>query len=276
MTVRAAVAVVLALLAAGCAGDVEPAGGDDAPQLSAVSVYGRHAAVRGKVDVRIANAGPGPVEIEAYRVEHPLFEPVAPFARRSRLPGDGKARIVPVPFGAPRCDAEQDREARVVVTMRTEGVAREVAVPLADGEPGLARAHRLACAVEAVAQTAQLELGPWTLGPGLVARTTLRLQRRGPGEVAVLAVGGSILFSVDSPGGDPLLSLPAGADTASVELAVRATRCESHALTESKTSFTFPVSVSVGGAEPSAVPVTVAAADRAVLQTVLERTCAPG
>lgn len=262
------VLTVLLLTGCGSAGPAEPP-----PELSAVSIYGRHAEVRGRVDVRIANAGPGPVEIERYRVEHPMFEPVPPLVRTSRLPPDGRSRLVPVPFGAPRCDVADPRGARVVVGLRTAAGVRDVPVPLDDGEPGLVRAHRLACASAAVTAAAGLDLAPWHLEPGPGARTALRLQRRGPGEVVVTELGGNILFSIDGPDLRPLVTLGAGEHAASVEVAVRATRCDAHALTESKRSWTFPLFASVDGAEPARVQLTVSPPGRAALQSLLDRTC---
>src|SRR5688500_18982423 len=90
-------ACLLVLLVTACAGD-EPdaeAAGEQA-ELSAVAVYGRHAAVRGKVDVRITNEGRSEVVVESYQVRHPMFEVVPADDRSSRLPPDGRERIVPV------------------------------------------------------------------------------------------------------------------------------------------------------------------------------------
>lgn len=273
-----AAALLLALLL-GCAPPSATTAGvttDDQPQLSATSVYGRHAAVRGRVDVRLANDGEQPVDVETLQVEHPMFAPVPALQRSSTLPPDGQPRIVPVPFGAPRCNVEDPAGARVVVGVRTAEGVRDVAVPLADGEPGLERAHRLACAVERVGEVVALELGGWSVGPDLQGTGTLRLARRATGEVAVTSVGSNILFSVE-PGPEPLLVMPDDSQAAEVPVRLRATRCDPHALTESKRSFTFPVVVGLDGGAPARVEVTVTGPDRDVLQDLLDRSCgAPG
>jgi hypothetical protein len=275
---RTASACALVVLAAGCASDspANACGREAEPQLSAVAVYGRHAAVRGKVDVRIANEGPQEVHVETYRIQHPLFESVPTSRRDSRLPADGARRIVPVPFGAPRCAADDAGEAVVVVGVRTGRGMREVVVPLADGEPGLRRAHRLACAAAAAAEAVELDLAPGTLVDGPVLSTQLQLRRRGPGEVAVTEVGGNILFSVDAPPSSPVVTLTGGQQSAGVALQVRATRCEAHALTESKRSFVFPAFVALDDVEPTQVQVAVSAPAQAALQELLDRTCTPG
>lgn len=269
---RAALLGPLALLAAcGSAAPAPPAAPVAVPELSAEAVYGRHAAVRGKVDVRIANDGADEVVVERYQVRHPLFEVVPPYDRRSALPPDGRARIVPVPFGAPDCEGDVATGAVVVVTVRTGEELREVSVPLADGRPGLEREHHRACATAAVRAAADVELGPPWVPDGSTLRAALRLTRTGPGEVAVTEVSGSILLTL-SPAG-PLPVLEAGRDEVSAEVVLRAGRCEAHALTESKTSFTFPVFAALDGGEPVALQVTADEQGRAALQGLLDRTC---
>lgn len=277
---RTAAALIALAVLTGCAPDAggsqsaAPAAAEQ-PQLTAVAVYGRHAAVRGRVDVRIANHASGPVEIARYRIEHPLFEPVPVLERTSTLPADGRARIVPVPFGQPRCDADSGEGAQVVVGLQTDDGVRDVAVPLADGEPGLVRAHRLACAAEAVTEAVGLDLAAGKLGADLILRTALVLQRRGPGDIAVTELGGNILFTVDAPAAAPLVALPDGSPSAQVEVQVRATRCDPHALTESKRSLVFPAFAAVDGGEPALVQLAVTPPAQAALQELLDRTCGP-
>jgi hypothetical protein len=262
------------LLLTGCSADDDAQAAPDEPQLSAVSVYGRHAAVRGRVDVRLANGGDRAVDVEALRVDHPMFAAVPALQRRSTLPPDGRARIVPVPFGAARCDVDDPAGARVVVGVRSDDGVHEVSVPLADGEPGLVRAHRLACAVERVGEVVEVALDGWTVGPDLVGTGVLRLVRRSAGEVTVASVGSTILFSVE-PGPEPLLQLGPDSSAAAAPLRLRAARCDPHALTESKRSFSFPAFVALDDDEPARVEVTVTGTGREVLQDLLARTCGP-
>lgn len=281
---RVAAAVCLLVLVAGCSGSsspAEPARAEQAqlPELSAVAVYGRHAAVRGKVDVRLVNDGPGPAEVETLRLEHPLFEPVEVLERRSTLPPDGQERIVPVPFGAPRCDADDAAGAVVVLAVTTSDGVRDVEVPLTDGEPGLVRAHRIACAADDVGEQVALSLGPeWrheTTDGARVLVTSLRLDRRGEQPVRVTQLSGNILFTMNTATSEPVVALPAEQDTTAAEVRITATRCEPHALTESKRSFTFPLFVAVGDGEPAPVPVTADVTGQAALQSLLDATCGP-
>ena len=272
-----ACALGLLLLAPGCASDpaapTAPAGPD--PQIAAFSVYGRHSAVRGKVDLRLANRGPDVVEVERFQVRSPLFATVAPYDRPSELVADGQESIVPVPFGEPLCDVQDGSGAVVVLTVRTGDRLHDVAVPLVDREPGLVRAHRLDCERAAVTDTAAVELaGSWERdADGRRLHGRLHLTRLAPGRLAVSDVVDSILFSVDAPPHRPLLVLDEGAPEASVDLVFRATRCDQHALIESKTSFTFPVSAVLGDGQAVVVPVTFDDQGRAALQSLLDDTC---
>jgi len=273
-------ALALLLLAAGCGSDADAppsaAQADSAPAISAFSVYGRHSAVRGKVDLRLANSGPDVVQVERFQVRSPLFTEVPPYDRRSTLVADGAERIVPVPFGSPRCDVQAGAGAVLALFVRDGDQLREVTVPLVDREPGLVRAHRTACAKEAVAGTARVELtGPWTRDPTrrrhLLGR--LRLARAAPGRLAVGEVGSNILFSVRTASRRPLLVLEDGVREATADLVLRATRCDQHALIESKTSFTFPVSATLGDREPAALQVTADEQGTVALQQLLDDTC---
>jgi hypothetical protein len=260
--VRAGV-LLAGVLVAGCA----PA----APEvrLTAASEYGRHAAVQGKVDLYVANRGTVPVEVVAYQVRHPMFEVVPATERASTLPPGGQELITPVAFGAPRCGTTSAGSAQVAVRLAS---GEELLLPLPDREPGLLRAHRLACAAEAVEAVAAVSLGPLYVRDGGVVRTVLRLERRSPGAVVVPELLSSILFSIDAA----RLELPAGAAAAEVPVVVTATRCDRHALVESKTAFTFPYLAAVDGGEPARLSVTARPEGRAVLQALLDDACGTG
>ena len=147
-TVRAPVCVGVALLLSltGCSAGTGPTSGAaqpspqeqataevpvDLPSLSAVAVYGRHAEARGKVDVRMRNAGSGDVEVETWQLRHPMVESVPAVTRRSRLPGGGDVVVRPLPFGPPRCTVVDPSGATVVLGLQ-ELLDRTCLVPKAD------------------------------------------------------------------------------------------------------------------------------------------------
>jgi hypothetical protein len=120
---------------------------------------------------------------------------------------------------------------------------QELITPVAFGAPRCGITS--ACAAEAVEAVAAVSLGPPYVRDGDVVRTVLRLERRSPGAVVVPVV-------------------------------VTATRCDRHALVESKTAFTFPYLAAVDGGEPARLSVTARPEGRAVLQALLDDTCGTG
>jgi hypothetical protein len=254
-----------------------PAEAGPALQLEATSGYGRHAAVRAKADVRLVNRGDSEVELSSLQVRHPLFDQLPAAPRRTVLPPDGEVHLVPVPLGAPRCEQDDPTGAVLSVTVRTPDGVQDALVPLVDREPGLLRAHRLACATAAVERLVTVELrtdgerATTPGGPGLAM--TLHLQRRAPGTVTVTELSGSILFSVAGTPPVPLVELHADADTARAEVVLLASRCDQHALIESKTSFTFPLFARIAAGEPARVTTTATGSARAALQALLDDTC---
>ena len=122
------------------------------------------------------------MDVAAYQVRHPMFAVVPPTERATPLPPDGEERITPVTLGAPRCAATSPEGAQVLVRLVS---GEELRLPLPDREPGLLRAHRLACAAAAVEAVAATWIGPPDIRQGSQVRTVLRLERRSPGVVRV-------------------------------------------------------------------------------------------
>ena len=238
------------------------------------SGYGRHAAVRAKADLRLVNTGTAEVRFATLQVRHPLFEQLPPVERRTVLPADGEVRLVPVPLGAPRCDRDDPAGATLVAGVDD---GSELSLPLVDREPGLVRAHRLACATAAVQEVVTVELrtdGVRTAtpqGPGLAM--TLHLDRRSRGAVSVTELSGSILFSVAGTPPAPLLDLPDGVQESAAPVVLLASRCDQHALIESKTSFTFPLFARIDGGDPARLSTTATGPARDALQALLDDTC---
>jgi len=281
---RAALLVCSLLLLSACRSGppADPSAGSTARPvvelaLQATSGYGRHAAVRARADLRLVNTGDAELRLATLQVQHPLFERLPPYERRTVLPPDGDVRLVPVPLGEPRCDQDDPAGASLVIGLRTPDGIRDVELPLQDREPGLVRAHRLACAVDAVQDVVTVELqttGVRTATPaGEGLAMQLWLRRQGAGAVTVTELLGSILFRVAGRPPAPLLQLDAGTDAASAQVVVVASRCDQHALIESKTSFTFPLFAQIDGGQPARVSTTATGAARDALQALLHDTC---
>jgi hypothetical protein len=91
--------------------------------------------------------------------------------------------------------------------------------------------------------------------------------------VTVTELGGSILFSVAGTPAAPLVKLPPTAETAQADVVLLVSRCDQHALIESKTSFTFPLFAVVDDSEPARLTTTVSGPTRDALQALLDDTC---
>ena len=69
------------------------------------------------------------------------------------------------------------------------------------------------------------------------------------------------------------LELGPGEERASAQVAFTPASCEPHVLAETKQPFLFPLSVTVGDAEPVPVPLPVDAAQQALFWDLLDRVC---
>lgn len=273
---RAYGTALLAALVAGCGTDA-PAPAEPVA-LTADVVETRAARSQAKVSAALANAGTAPVEVERLRLRSAAFEEVPATERAVTVPPGGRSGRFFLPYGPPVCD--QDTSAVLLVTVRTPDGARDVEVPVTDTEPGLGRLHQLACAAEEVTEQARLGFGErWQRveqdGEQLL-RTTLRLDRRGTQEVAVTRLDGNVVFSLAAAASSsPLLVLPEGQASAELPVEVRASRCDPHALTESKRELllSFASFARVADGPEAAVQLRVPPAGEAAVLQLMQAVC---
>ena len=286
----AAALLLLTAVLAACSGSSPAAGPSATPTagpgselpLRVTSGYGRHAAVRAKADLRLVNEGNAEISLVTLQVRHPLFERQPPVERRTVLPPDGDVRLVPVPLGAPLCDRDDATGASLAVGVQTPDGVQAAVLPLADREPGLVRAHRLACAIAAVEDLVTVELAtdglriPTPEGEGVVLDLEVRRNGGGDPAVTVTELLGSILFSLAGTPPPQLVQLAPDARSAGARVVLLASRCDRHAMIESKTSFTFPLFASVDGGPPVRLSTTATGTARNALQALLDDTCGSG
>lgn len=162
------------------------------------------------------------------------------------------------------------------------GVAHELTLSLSSGADDLERVRAKECAQRELQRAVRLSVGDWALEPGPdggVPRGTLVLRLAESNEPgAVDSFGGNVLYTIRAtgPARAPLLTLAAGQSEATLPLEVRATRCDAHALAESKQSYVFRVYVTVGGGPAELTTVRADAAGSALLDELAARTCVPG
>jgi hypothetical protein len=265
---RAALALLLALAA--CGESAPP------PALQAeVTQYRRDQAL-GQVQVKLTSTG-GAVVVERLRLEARGFAPGPDVDRGTRLP-PGRAVDLPTPYGELRCD-EQPDGGRAVVTVRRGEQRHEVSVPVPGGGV-LALVHDRECREAALQQAVRLSFAPaWpeeqvTGRPALLPVLVLE-RSAGRDRVVVDDVAGHVLFTVRPRDGRPLplLVLEPDQQRAELPLQVLTTRCDGHALAESKRTPLFLFYVGLGEEPPRRVEVAAPTAVHGQLAEFAARSC---
>ena len=196
--------------------------------------------------VTVHNAGASPVVVDDVRFAAGRYAEVPAADRTVTVPAGGEVSF-PVPYGVARCERPPDD---IVVLLSVDGRPGTRSVPVS---AQVHRAHQRECATAEVLDAVELGFGDdWALVGPRRAQGTLTVTPRDGREAEVDAVSTSIVFVTE---------VLAGATPAAVPLDVVAARCDTHALIESKKTFTFTVSVSVDGGD--AVPVEVVPPDGA-------------
>ncbi len=253
------------LLLAGCAVQAAPSG------LSVSLQQSRDDENRHRLQVVLEHEGPGEVEVVRLQLRGGGFVDVAPTVREDVV-RPGRRLAFPVAYGAADCD--RATPARVVLGHREDGVLREAVLAVPEDDPLLPRLRRRECDLEALADAAGLSFDEdaWER-TGPVATGRLLVERVGGRQpVGVDALEGSVVFTLTAPGLPVVLD---DQDRLVLPVRVNASRCDFHALIESKRSYDFPATVRLGAADPLSVTVRPGDAGRALLERLLADTCRP-
>ena len=253
------------LLGTGCA--ATPA----VPPLSVSLEQSRDNENRHLLQVVLENPGPDDVEVVRLQLRGGGFVDVAPTVRGDVV-RPGRRIAFPVAYGA--ADCARTTPARVVLGHRDGGVLRETVLDVPEDDPLLPRLRRRECDLEELATAAGMSFdeGAWRRsGRSATGRLVVaRGEGRQPVEVASLE--GSVVFTLRE---QRLPLVLAAQDRFAVPVTVTASRCDFHALIESKRSYDFPATVRLGGADPLSATVRPGERGRAVLERLLAETCAP-
>lgn len=234
---------LLALLATGpvlgC-GTSEPAG-DERQALHATVERSRLFETQRQLKLVLRNDGLEAVTIDSVQLVSPRFVAMDAQARRSVL-GPGRSVSMPLDFGDSSCGDAAD-EGEAVVVVEAEGKA----VELPFDEPPratLAELHAQECEIERIRAAASISFDEsfTVMGPREV-RAMLELRQVEPGRAVVVeSLRGSVIFTVipDRPA-VPLLAVGPDRPTDAVAVTVGASRCDPHALIESKRTYLFSV-----------------------------------
>lgn len=242
-----ALLLAASLAVAGCGTDDEapatvPASSETTapPEVVAVGVErSRLFEQQRSLAVTVRNSGPDPVVVDEVRFAAGRYEEVPAADRTVTVPAAGQVSF-PVPYGPARCDAEEDE---VVVHLAIDGEATTRTAPVS-GQ--VRRAHERECAAAAVRRAVRVEFADdWEVVAPRRVQGSLDVTPLAGHEVEVADVATSIVFVTETT----------AADTRRTSLDVVAARCDTHALIESKKTFTFTLSVVVDGEAPVALEI---------------------
>ena len=259
---------MLLLLAAGCGGSP---GAAPLPELRVALEQSRDNENRHLLQVVLTNDGQTPVEVVRLQLRAAGWTQVAPTARTDVV-RPGRRLAFPVEYGTAVCG--RDGASTVVVGHRTADGLREAELAVPDDDPLLARLHRRECDLRALGEAVEVAFddGSWRRR-GDVASGRLVVRGTGDGApVTVDAVEGTVVFTLRPGAALPVTATSGGAQ---VPVTVTASRCDAHALIESKRSYDFPYVARRGGGEPLSVTVRPGPRGVALLERLLADVCAP-
>ena len=293
--VRLAAIGVLALTLAGCAnlGPATPSPGEpvadpaDAAIEAALTVeivQLRSDVSSRQAQVRITNGSDVPIEVGDVavvdtRLDGPATRAVA--ARTSTVPA-GRSVDVRVQLPAVACTADaDDGPSEVELEVVTADGARRVTASATDPLGFLPPLHARECRVERLAEAATVEFTDFRPSPpGEPAALELTITPTGGGEAVIAGVQQTNLidFAAETRDGAYPLDVVIDAsdrDPVVVDLPIRPTRCDPHAVQEDKRGTLFRVWVSLDG-EPGDIEVYVGDDMRGRILTWVPAWCAAG
>ena len=194
----------------------------------------------------------------------PLFEPVAPDPRQT-IVETGRRRDLQIGLGAAVCPAPVG-PSEVEVTADIDGQRQHGLVAI-DPAP-LDRISADECGRQFVLEQVDIGYGADPAVVDGVVETSIELRRSAGDEpITATALRGSVLLELRPlTAAEPLAALPGGADEASIPVRMRVSRCDPHAVIESKKTFELSIWVTIGDRQPQRIVV----APQGELRTVLE------
>jgi hypothetical protein len=183
------------------------------------------------------NTGPDSVVITHAELRGDLFEPAGPDDRVTTVPPD-RTISMPLRYGTAACADDASH----ALSLGYEVGGRSLTAALGDASAAILRLHAAACADQSIRDAVDISFGHDWHAEGADAVGTNVLDPRRGADVQLVAVSTQIVFvtRVSTP-------MPATDD---VEVVATVGRCDAHALTESKKTFTFVLDFTIDGGEP--------------------------
>lgn len=225
-----------------------------------------HAARR--LEVAFDNQSDSELTVTELVLRSPLFEPVAPDPRQT-IVEVGRRRDLQIGLGAALCPAPSG-PSEVEVTAEIGGQRQHGLVAI-DPAP-LDRISADECGRQFVLEQVGIGYAGVPAVVDGVVETSIELRRlAGDEPITATAVRGSVLLELrPATAADPLAALPGDVDQASFPVRIRVSRCDPHAVIESKKTFELSIWVSIGDREPQRIVVTPEGELRAVLEGLIQ------
>jgi hypothetical protein len=270
--------VLVALLAAGCGSDDAPSAAstsapppDPTVEASPAPVGGlvaeigtnRLYAVNRALGLALRNLGDVPLTVQEVQLASDQFTTVASAAREVTLQPGGRRFVVPLPYGAVRCDEDAGETFGVMVVVDGEALQLEATE---EYEGAVGRLHGRECAAADVLERVDIAFGDEWTRDGFTVSGELRVEQRHPGEpVAIDDAVGNVIFTLHLRQSHPVLDVSDEKPSARLPVTISADRCDPHAVAEFKRPYVFLSWVGVGDADPVPVELTLTGAARDAL-----------
>jgi hypothetical protein len=242
------------------------------PDLTATAELRRMFMKPGQVAIAVTNHGEAPVHVVGIELITESFAPLGVQEIDGDVPPSVNARDLLTKYGEARCPdgtASTAEPASVVLDVETEDETRHtVTLELSHPNGTLDRLVREACAAQAVAAAAQIELGELTEAEDGTLEGRLNVTPLGAAALDVTDARGSVLFNIAA--GEAVIE----AGAVSVPLVFDANRCDGHVVGDAKQPFGFTAWLTIDGGEPVATPIAVPEDRREALWAMLEVRCA--
>ena len=272
-------ALVAGLVLGGCSATTDDAApssvtSSDAavPTLTGDVAFPRILQAERWVEVRLSGTENDDWVVTSAALDANTFAPVPATKTNVRL-FRGYVAHVRVPLGVATCPAATGDSIAKIIVANGAGAVAKLEVPLPTAVLDGINADE--CATRKVLDVASPSLGAASAASGMSVDTTLTIARGAAGAgaaVAVTALRGSVIFDLAPRQGATLPAVLApGQQDVTVPVTFTATRCDGHAIAESKKTFVFGVWLTVDGGPATYLEVRPDAALEAVLQSAIDR-----
>ena len=273
-----------------------PPSAAEAPTLVVDVEKPRYLVAERMVEVIVVNEGASPVRVEQIQLFGSLFDPRPPIGKDTLLQ-PAQRKDLKVSYGRVRCGRQAPSSPEPFVRMRvraSDGSQSRARLALPSPNPTLQRLHDTECGLLALREAVHVGYAQaWTRTGNTEgdAQGTLVLRRRASREpITLTGVGGNVIFTVtplepnrdDSPqrakripqrpqwsAQRPVARLRPADRRLEVPMTVEASRCDAHAVADSKKTFLLPLWLRVGAAEEQYLEVEVTGRGRQLLTDVI-------